>query len=563
PTGLNNPALNDTWEYVGGHWSPVCSTGCLGPAPRWDASAAFDNGTSKMVVFAGETTVNGTVSNLNDTWTFAPSSGWTPVVLAFAPTPRAGAAIAWDGELNGLVLFGGVPLNSETWLLRNLTWFSLATSVAPGGVPSNRGGASLSPDPLNGSVVLFGGCTALPCSTAVDSDTWVLANFGWHNITATASFGGGPPPRGQSSLVPAGPRGALLLFGGWAGVAPAPANDTWTLGHLELANLSAAPTSTDVGLPVAMSFDVSGGFGPPRLVWHGLPPGCVTANVTALSCRASGPGPYSPQVWVTATDPTGQVVNSSVAAFRVNPRPTLSLRATPMTGIVPDQVSFVAQPSGGTRVDPSAVDWKFGDGGFGVGSNPTHSYLRSGTFHVEANVTDAVGMLATMNLSVLAQARLVAGAAFSPGALTLGGATDLNVTVRSGTGPYTVAPVGALPGCTVGASSVSNVSVYRCLPTAVGSFTVSFRVNDSSGQVVTASANLTVAAVPPRVVPPAASFPWLLLGAGLLAAVVAGGVTYWILWNRRRREGPMVPPALPERPIPPANLYVPPEDARR
>ena len=38
--GLNNPALNDTWEFSASGWTELCTAGCRAPAARWDASIA-------------------------------------------------------------------------------------------------------------------------------------------------------------------------------------------------------------------------------------------------------------------------------------------------------------------------------------------------------------------------------------------------------------------------------------------------------------------------------------------------------------------------------------------
>ncbi|HKV90697.1 MAG TPA: PKD domain-containing protein, partial [Thermoplasmata archaeon] len=426
-TGLNDPGLNDTWKFASASWSLVCPSLCAAPAPRWDASASYDLASSAIVVFGGETTNSGTISDLNDTWTFTAAGGWAPVTTGVAPSPRAGSAFAWDGQLGGAVLFGGIPANAQTWIFRNSTW-RLVPLSGTSLTPTPRGVAAMAEDPLNGSVVLFGGCANLQCTGSRLSDTWVFAGNGWWNLTAGSASG--PAARGLAGLVAGGPRGALLLIAGWTG---APSNDSWRLAHVEISAVSASPNVVDVGIPTHLSVNVSGGFGPARLTWTGLPSGCLSANVTNLTCTANGTGPYSASVSVTATDPTGEVVNATPAAVRFDPVPSLLLLATPEGGVAPLQVSFLAEATGGTGL--LSVNWTFGDGTAGVGLNPTHTYSRGGTFHVNAAVTDADGVTAGRSVAISVLTRLSANASFSPSEVPLGQSSTLTVTVGAGYPP--------------------------------------------------------------------------------------------------------------------------------
>ena len=195
-TGLNNPALNDTWEFGATGWTEVCRAACSAPPPRWDASFAYSLEIGAPVLFGGETTNSGTTADLADTWTFSPSTNWTQLSPVVAPTGRAGATAAWDGQLGGVIVFGGIPANDQTWLYHNQSWHELSPA-ASSGMPSARAGVALANDPLNGSVELFGGCATLPCTAGGDSDTWVLAGTNWYNLTGR--IGTAPPGRGQAA----------------------------------------------------------------------------------------------------------------------------------------------------------------------------------------------------------------------------------------------------------------------------------------------------------------------------------------------------------------------------
>lgn len=58
-------------------------------------------------------------------------------------------------------------------------------------------------------------------------------------------------------------------------------------------------------------------------------------------------------------------------------------------GNAPLSVTFTSSITGG--VPPYTVEWQFGDGGTGVGRNPTHVYSSAGTYEVLAKVTDKCG----------------------------------------------------------------------------------------------------------------------------------------------------------------------------
>jgi hypothetical protein len=559
-TGLNNPALNDTWEFTSSGWAEVCTAGCLSPSVRWDASFAYSAETSSPILFGGETTTSGTISDLADTWTFTPTANWSEFNPVVAPSARYAATSTWDAQLGGVVLFGGLPSNSQTWLYRNASWHELSPAVSSG-IPSARAGEALTGDPLNGSVVLFGGCTAIPCTSGGDSDTWVLTGNNWYDLTS--AIGAAPPGRGQAGFVAAGPRGALLLFGG-AGTGPR--NDTWRIAHVELSPVTALPSTVDVGNSTVLSVTALGGFGPLTLQWNGLPAGCTTANVTVLNCTPSGPGSSTASVFVTASDPAGEVTNSSGAGLIVNARPTVSVAATPRTGTAPLQVTFLATPAGGTGTITFA--WEFGDGGAAVGSNPSHTYVSAGTFTAKVWANDTDGQSGTSQSVVTVVAKLTATASFSNSSIVLGASTTLTISISGGAAPYTVRAVGATPGCAENSSAPANAPTFTCTPTDVGTYPVDFHVTDSANQSIDVNATLIVAAPSVPVggggsgsgTTPLTPTEELWLIAGAIVAVL---LVLALLLRRRGKQPPMLPHPHPEDPMPPTSLYIPPQDPPR
>ena len=89
------------------------------------------------------------------------------------------------------------------------------------------------------------------------------------------------------------------------------------------------PASGTVGSTFAITAAASGGSGTYTYTWSGLPPGCASANVSALACRPTAAGTFS--VSVTVTDSNGGTATSATLALvvRAVPAPTfLGLPAT-------------------------------------------------------------------------------------------------------------------------------------------------------------------------------------------------------------------------------------------
>ena len=99
----------DTWTWDGARWTEVA-----GPQPpaRSEAAAAWDPKRKRMVLFGGYTWKAGVREYLQDTWEFN-GAAWARFSTG-GPSPRAGAAMAFDAELGQVVLFGGSPAPKAT-----------------------------------------------------------------------------------------------------------------------------------------------------------------------------------------------------------------------------------------------------------------------------------------------------------------------------------------------------------------------------------------------------------------------------------------------------------------
>lgn len=137
---------NDLWAFHAptGTFTQSIPDGAVGsPSPRGRAAIAWNPVANKLVVFGGNTR-GATPTLLNDVWEYDPvSNGWANVTPAgAAPAPRQFAAMAWDPQLGGMLVFGGQvndvapPLVvNDTWLFAGGAWtqFAPATSPAPRG----------------------------------------------------------------------------------------------------------------------------------------------------------------------------------------------------------------------------------------------------------------------------------------------------------------------------------------------------------------------------------------------------------------------------------------------
>jgi hypothetical protein len=156
------------------------------PSPRSGAAMAYDPAARTVVLFSGVGAGAGGGALLDDTWTWN-GSGWTELHPASAPPFRSGGMLAYAPATRQLVLTGsefpgyeGATPLGNTWTWDGTTW---SRQAATG--PSTFGWTAMATDDATGQLILvdgFGsGCQAV--------QTWEWSGGSWLQLRPPASPG--------------------------------------------------------------------------------------------------------------------------------------------------------------------------------------------------------------------------------------------------------------------------------------------------------------------------------------------------------------------------------------
>jgi hypothetical protein len=172
--------INKTWTWNGTEWTEVKAN--KRPHLRALGSMWYDPILRKTVLFGGigRKDNEGRLERFNDMWSFDGST-WTEIKPATLPTTRYGAQIAVDPNSNRAILFGGLGLETDgalqkqvyaddTWEWNGTTWTKLATE----GTAFARENAGMAWDYERNAFILFGGWSGYYLS-----DTWEFRNNRW------------------------------------------------------------------------------------------------------------------------------------------------------------------------------------------------------------------------------------------------------------------------------------------------------------------------------------------------------------------------------------------------
>jgi hypothetical protein len=216
---------------------------------RWNASIEYDPRARKVVLFGGSSSyVAGPY--LEETWLLdVPTRTWTQLATATSPPGRNFFDMAYDPQLERVVLLGGTngaSVRNDTWLFDGVagTW----ADAAPAAMPPSRHLHAMTYDARLGRVIVFGGWRA---GSQLD-DAWSFDGVAgrWEPIVSEAR----PPAVQTPGLVFDHRRGETLVFGG-VNNGIGPTSSTWALdatgaGWRELFPAQRPPTRNAPGAAV-------------------------------------------------------------------------------------------------------------------------------------------------------------------------------------------------------------------------------------------------------------------------------------------------------------------------
>lgn len=478
----NGVALNDTWAFSAGHWTSLSPP--VSPPARTQAMSTYDTADQYVLLFGGYNTTS--FSDQSDTWRFA-AGVWSPISPANGtkPSARQSSSIAYDSGDREVVLFGGFKVtlltaSNDTWAYRAGQWTKLAT---PGLVPKAREQAAFEYIvPLN-RTLLFGGDSVI----AVLGDLWEFGNGRWTPLSKAPL----PSARTETALVWDAADRYAVLFGGNAtppNGPPAPLADSWTVGPNFTSSIEPFRPMIDVRQSVTYyARAVANGSPLFSFRYDGLPPGCVAAGQSTLSCAPTAVGNFSTTINVTASwgsttawsiaetnltvDPLPSITSLTVTpqVLDYNQRFTVRLVAAGGTGV--ERFSYSGTPSNCPSLNTTVLNCTV-NGGPIPGGYPH-------VFQVNGTVTDSLGgrNQSSVNVTVNADPGIPFGA-FEPmpRSTDVGLWTDFVSNASGGTGPLTFDYSGLPSGC-----APANLSILPCRPAVTGTFTVNLTVIDSTG----------------------------------------------------------------------------------
>ncbi len=177
--GYNNFSVGETWSWNGTAWTQW--TPATSPPPRSFDSLAYDYATNQMIMFGGDQ-ISG--SNFADTWEWT-GTDWVQLHPATSPPNRSYAQMAFDSATGQLVLFGGFQFanatsgagNSEndTWTWNGATW----TQQHPATIPPVTNNGALAFDANIQKLVLFGGNNS--------SSAWTWDGSNWSPLSSAVN----------------------------------------------------------------------------------------------------------------------------------------------------------------------------------------------------------------------------------------------------------------------------------------------------------------------------------------------------------------------------------------
>ncbi len=475
---------NETWTYVHGTWTNLTGTTNQTPGPRWRPLMTYDAGDGYVLMYGG-TTASATYS---DTWEFL-HGNWTALTVSGSPPPRFRASMVYDPVDNYTIVFGGCTSfacaspDASTWEYQNLTWKALSPTTHP----SARVYYGLTYSPVAKTVLLFGGTTVPTAASGALSDTWNFTGGNWTSLTGSLAVS--PPKLAYVEMAFDPLDDYAIAFGGEYANATF-SNETWALGPSILGAVSVAPDAIDLGQSVAIDAQPIGHPGYVVYNYTVLPPGCVSANVSDLSCTPNASGEFPVVVIRNDSGGVPNTVNATVvvdtdttidsftsSAGNVTAGSTVVLNTTASGGTPPFTYRYSGLPAGcysANRADLSCTP------------------AAAGNYTVQVNVTDAAQYLvsSTLTFDVHGPPAIMQLTAL-PTALDAHQTLSLLAVLSGGTPPIQYLWTGLPDGC-----ASNDSAMLACQPSTPTSGVVTLTATDADGWVTNGSVRVDIAPDP-------------------------------------------------------------------
>ncbi len=190
---------------------------------------------------------------------------------------------------------------------------------------------------------------------------------------------------------------------------------------------------------------------------------------------------------------------AAAVAGRTNQAPHAAFSITGVSGPAPQPATFTDE-SDDPDHDPLTVTWDFGDGTFGAGNNPSHTYLADGEYTVTQTVSDGYTTDTATRIVTVGAPNQTPTAAFTAEPASGDAPLDVSFDATSSSdldGQVTTYSWDFGDGGTGSAATISHTYA------SPGTYTATLTVTDNDGATATSTRTIDVAQ--PNM-PPAASF---------------------------------------------------------
>ena len=483
------------------------------------AETGLASGTTWTVSMNGQTFASGTgtMSFVEPNGTYAYSVG---AVSGYTPTPSAGSVTVNGASQTISLLFSAVPVTTypisfaESGLPSGTTWsvtLAGSTQSATGSIAFTEPNGTYSytvgsisgyvATPSSGTVAVSGSAvtvtiafTAAPAQTysVTFTESGLPAGTLWsvtmNSVSGTSS---------TASIIFSGQANGNYSYtvGAVSGYTANPSSGSVTVNGANVTvSIAFTPTSsptypvtfTESGLPVGMTWSVALG-GSTQSATGSIsftePNGTYSYTVGSISGYAATPSSgtvtvsgSAVAVAVTFTSRNGSLVISS---FTASPNPVAINMATTLSvsaqgGTTPYSYSYSGLPPGCISSDTANLS-----------CTPTST----GTYSVMLTVTDSSSPSQTATSSLILTVNstnnplTIQSFSASPATISLGGTTDLTVSVSGGTLPYSYVYSGLPSGC-----GSSNTPSLLCTPSTNGTYGgITVTVSDANGTHATSN----------------------------------------------------------------------------